>query len=51
MDNELIKRITEKTGISEAQAKQVVEIILDYLLDTLPGPIASQIDGVLGGMA
>ncbi len=51
MENELINKIVQKTGISEAQAKQVVQIILDYLMDKLPGPIASHLESVLGEMS
>jgi nucleoid DNA-binding protein len=47
--NELIKLITQKTGISEEQAKQAIEQVVEFLKQRLPAPIASQIDGLLGG--
>jgi len=47
--DELVKLVTKKTGIPEAQAKQVVEIVIGYLKRKLPAPVASQIDGILGG--
>ena len=37
------------TQISEAQAKQAVEVVMEYLKDKLPEPIAGQLDGVLEG--
>ena len=49
--DELIKQITQKTGISADQAKQAVQQVLDFLKQKLPAPIASQIDTVLKGGA
>jgi len=47
--DELVKLVTKKTGLPEAQARQAVETVIGYLKSKLPAPIASQIDGVLGG--
>ncbi len=47
--DELIKQVSEKTGLSEEKSKVAVETVLDYLKDKLPDPIAGQIDNVLGG--
>ena len=47
--DELIKQMTSKVGISEAQAKQAVETVLGFLKDKLPGPLAGQIEAVLKG--
>jgi len=47
--DELVKLVTQKTGLSEAQARQAVDAVLGYLKDKLPAPIASQIDGLLKG--
>jgi uncharacterized protein (DUF2267 family) len=47
--DELAKLISEKVGISESQAKAAIEMVLNHLKERLPGPIASQIDGVLSG--
>jgi len=47
--DELVKMVSKKTGISEALAKQAVEIVVGYLKRKLPAPVASQIDGILGG--
>lgn len=46
---ELIKQITSKVGISEEQAKQAVNQVLEFLKQRLPGPIASQVEGVIKG--
>ena len=47
--DELIKRITEKTGISEDQARTAVTTVTGFLKEKLPAPIAGQIDNVIGG--
>jgi uncharacterized protein (DUF2267 family) len=47
--DELIKLVTSKVGISEAQAQQAVEVVLDFLKDKLPEPIAGQIEAALEG--
>lgn len=47
--DELVKLVSEKTGISEDQARQAVETVVGYLKDELPKPIAGQIDKALSG--
>jgi len=47
--DELIKRITEKTGISEDQARSAVTTVSSFLKEKLPSPIAGQVDNVLSG--
>ncbi len=47
--DELVKMVSEKTGLSEEMSKQAVEVVTGYLKDKLPEPIAGQIDLVLGG--
>jgi uncharacterized protein (DUF2267 family) len=46
---ELVKMVAGKVGISEAQAKQAVEMTLAFLKDKLPEPIAGQLDAALEG--
>ena len=46
---ELVKLITQKTGLSEDKAKTVVEMVVSYLKEKLPAPVAGEIDSVLGG--
>ena len=47
--DELVKMVADKVGISEAQAKQAVEMVMEFLKDKLPEPIAGQLDAVLEG--
>lgn len=46
---EIIKQVVEKTGISEDLAEKAVEVVIDFLKDKLPAPLASQIDSILSG--
>jgi hypothetical protein len=45
--DELVKLVVKKTGISDAQARQAVEVVLDYVKKKLPAPIAGQVDSFL----
>ena len=47
--DEIVKRITEKTGISEDQARSAVNMVAGFLKEKLPAPLAGQIDSVLSG--
>lgn len=47
--DELVKLVSEKTGLPEEQAKVAVETVLSYLKKQLPEPLAGQIDSVLEG--
>jgi uncharacterized protein (DUF2267 family) len=47
--DELIKLVTSKAGISEAQAKDAIETVLGFLKDKLPAPVAGQVEAVLKG--
>jgi uncharacterized protein (DUF2267 family) len=46
---ELIKLVSSKVGIPEAQAREAVETVLGFLKDRLPAPIATQVDAALKG--
>ena len=46
--DELIKQITEKTGISEEQARTAANTVIGFLKSRLPEPIAGQIDNLTG---
>jgi len=46
---ELVKRITEKTGISEDQARTAITTVSGFLKEKLPAPLAGQVDNVLSG--
>ena len=47
--DELVKQVSEKTGLSEEMSRTAVNTVINYLKDKLPGPIAGQIDGFLSG--
>jgi hypothetical protein len=46
---ELIKQVTERTGISEEQARTAVNTVLSHLKNALPASISSHLDSVIGG--
>ncbi len=41
--DQLIKQITDRTGITEDQAKQAVETVLTFLKGRLPAGLGSQL--------
>lgn len=47
--DDLVTQVASQLGISEDIAKQAVTIVVNFLKQKLPAPIASQIDGVLQG--
>jgi hypothetical protein len=47
--DELIQQITAKTGISDDQARQAIDMAMGFVKDKLPEPIASQLDGFISG--
>jgi hypothetical protein len=47
--DELVKLVSEKTGISEEMAKTAVETVVGFLKQKLPAPIAGQLDSILAG--
>ncbi len=49
--NELVNLIVKKTGIPQATAQTIVNLVIDYLKKKLPAPIASQIDALLSNDA
>ena len=44
---ELINVIVQKTGISEENAKEAVQVTLGFLKTKLPTPVAAQLDSFL----
>jgi hypothetical protein len=48
---ELIKQVTERTGITESQARTAIDTVMGYMRDKLPASASGMIDGVLGGGA
>ena len=49
--DELVKQITERTGISEAQARTAVDTVIGFLKQRLPEPLGGQLDSLLAGGA
>jgi hypothetical protein len=47
--DELVKLVSKKAGIPEAQSKIAVETIVKFLKQKLPKPLAGQIDTLLAG--
>ena len=45
--NELINLVSQKTGLTEGKAKLAVDVIVSYLKEKLPAPIASQVEKAL----
>jgi hypothetical protein len=51
--DELIKKVSERTGLGEDKARTAVDTVVGFLKEKLPAPIAGQIDNALnagGGM-
>ncbi len=48
MEN-LIKMVSEKTGISETQAKTAVETVVSFLKDKMPAGIGGQVETFIKG--
>ena len=44
---ELINIIVQKTGISQDNAQQAVQVTLGFLKTKFPGPVAAQLDSFL----
>ena len=47
--DQLVKMVSEKAGISEAQAETAVKTVLGFLKDKLPAPVAAQVEQVMAG--
>ncbi len=47
--DQLINLVVQRTGIPPNQAQQAVQVVVGFLKDRLPEPIASQVDSVLSG--
>jgi hypothetical protein len=44
---ELIKRVSERTGMPEDKAKTAIETVVGFLKERLPAPIAGHVDSAL----
>jgi len=47
--DELIKQVSEKTGLSADQAKAATDAVIGFLKSKLPSPLAGQLDSLLNG--
>ena len=47
--DELVKMVSQKTGLPDDKARMAVQTVVDYIKKKLPGPVAGQIDSVLQG--
>lgn len=47
--DELLKQVTAKTGMSAEQVKPVVDTVLNFLKEKLPGGLGGQLDQLLAG--
>jgi hypothetical protein len=45
--NEIVNLIVKKTGIPQATAQTIVNMVVDFLKKKLPAPVGAQIDGLL----
>ena len=45
---QLAKLIAKKVGITEKQAAQAIEMVLNFIKDKLPEPFGSQVEKLLG---
>lgn len=46
---ELIQKIVDHAGISEASANQAITEVIDYVKQHAPAPVASQLETYLSG--
>jgi hypothetical protein len=49
MREELIQKISERTGLSADKAGEVVDVVVSHLKQRLPAPLASGLDSILAG--
>ncbi len=47
--DELVKLVSEKTGLNPEMSKMAVVTVIGFLKDKLPAPIAQQLDLILQG--
>jgi len=45
--DELVKRVTERTGLSEDKARTAIDTVVGFLKERLPAPIAGHVDTAL----
>lgn len=48
---EIVTQVSERTGLSEEQARLAVTMVLGWVKEKLPAEVQPYVDGVLGGQA
>lgn len=46
---EIVKQVAERTGISQDQARQAVQMVVSTIKERLPPQFAGQIDAIVSG--
>ena len=49
--DELINQITQRTGISQNQAQQALQVTVNFLKQRLPPQVGSQLENYISGQA
>lgn len=49
MQQELVRMVAEKTGLSEDKAHTAAETVIGYLKSKLPAGVSSQLDNIASG--
>ena len=49
MQQELVRMVAERTGLSEEKARAAAETVIGYLKNNLPAGLSSQLDSVAAG--
>ena len=47
--DELVNLLVEKTGISEEKAREVVDVVIEFLKSKLPKPFRGQVENLISG--
>ncbi len=47
--DQLINQVASQAGISTDQAQTAINVVMTYIKQQLPAPLASQVDGMLQG--
>lgn len=47
--DELVRLVSEKTGLPPEKAKVAVEVVMKFLKEKLPAPMAGQLEVLLSG--
>jgi hypothetical protein len=49
MMQELVQKLSEKTGLSPDESQQAVNVVVNHLKEKLPAPLAAALDSYLAG--